>query len=302
MTSSFDLEAFLAAEVPRVDAALDRALTAMDLLPDDVRSAVTHGVRSGGKRLRPILCAQAWRAVRGIEPVPDAVYDLAVALELVHAYSLMHDDLPCMDDADLRRGAPTTHRLHGVAATVRGGVALIPLAALQALQAARALGCDDATARGVAERLMGAAGAGGMVGGQGLDLLGEERALTAPELDELHRHKTGALLTAALVMGAMAAQGDAPTRAALEEYGRRIGLAFQIADDVLDATASAAALGKTPSDAVLGKSTYVSLHGLESARARGEAEIDAALAALTGAGLDAPALAALARYVVHRDH
>ncbi|MBT8335976.1 MAG: polyprenyl synthetase family protein [Gemmatimonadetes bacterium] len=304
MTSDFDLQAFLATEVERVDAALERALAADGLarLEPAVRVAVEHGVRSGGKRLRPILCVQGWAAADGGDPaVTPEAYDLGVSLELIHAYSLMHDDLPCMDDADLRRGEPTTHRVHGVDATMRGGLALIPLAAGQALRAARALRCDAARSRRVARRLLGAAGNGGMVGGQGLDLLGEERDLSSAELDTLHAHKTGALLTAALAMGADAAGAAPEVQAALEQYGRHIGLAFQIADDVLDATATAAALGKTPSDADLGKSTYVSLHGLDEARRRGEAEIAAALDALDGVGVTAPPLRALAEYIVRRE-
>lgn len=307
MSEPLDLAAFLAAEVPRVDAALERALRAVpeSALDPATAAAVGHGVRSGGKRLRPILCVEAWRAAvpdeTSVAPDDERIYDLAVSLELIHAYSLMHDDLPCMDDADLRRGQPTTWRVHGETATIAGGVALIPVAALQAYRAARGLGCGPDDARAVTLRLLRAAGCEGMVGGQGLDLLGEERTLDAADLDELHAHKTGALLTAALVVGARAGRARAPVLDALEEYGRRIGLAFQIADDVLDATASADALGKTPSDADLGKSTYVALHGLEAARARGEAEVHAALAALDAAGIDAPALRALARYVVDRE-
>ena len=301
MSEPFDLQAFLATEVAAVDAALDRALTRAERhLPSPILAAIQHGVRSGGKRLRPILCAQAFRASGGRSASDDDVYDLGVALEMIHAYSLMHDDLPCMDDAELRRGNLTTHRVHGVADTVLGGVALIPLAALQALESSRRLGCPEATCRRVTQRLLGAAGAGGMVGGQGLDLLGEDQLLASGELDELHAHKTGALLTAALVMGGLAAEAPAPVLEALETYGRRIGLAFQIADDVLDATASTEALGKRPSDAELGKSTYVSLHGLDEARARGETQIDQALLALDRVGLDAPPLRALARYVVER--
>lgn len=307
MTAPFDLGAFLADEVPRVDAALDRALAAAPVagLDDAVAAAVAHGVRSGGKRLRPILCVEAWRAAggpaAGVAPDDPRAYDLAASLELIHAYSLMHDDLPCMDDADLRRGQPTTWRVHGSAATVQGGVALIPLAARQAWTGALALGCTPDRARDVCRTLLRAAGSEGMVGGQGLDLLGEDRTLESHELDELHAHKTGALLTASLVMGARAAAAPPPVRDALEAFGRHIGLAFQIADDVLDATATAEALGKTPSDADLGKSTYVALHGLAAARARGEEEVGAALSALDGAGIASPALRALARYVVRRE-
>lgn len=308
MTRTFDLAEYLSAEVARVDAALERALDAEPVgrLAPGVAAAVAHGVRSGGKRLRPVLCVEAWSAVRrasglDVDLAPDAVYDLAVSLELIHAYSLMHDDLPCMDNADLRRGEPTTWTVHGEADTVSGGLALIPLAALQALRSARAIGCSEAVARRAAEALLGAAGSGGMVGGQGLDLLGEDRALSSAELDELHAHKTGALLTASLWVGGIAAEASERQEAALIGYGRHIGLAFQIADDVLDATASAEALGKRPSDSDLGKSTYVALHGVDEARARGVAQVEQGLAALAAGALESPALTALAHYVVERD-
>jgi geranylgeranyl pyrophosphate synthase len=152
----------------------------------------------------------------------------------------------------------------------------------------------------VTSALLEAAGAGGMVGGQWADLLGEGRSLSAPELDDLHRRKTGALLAASLVMGARVAGAPAHVVEALEEYGRAIGLAFQIADDILDATQQAETLGKNPSDVALGKSTYVSLHGLSAARALAKAESERATSALSRAGLQAPALVALAAYVVER--
>lgn len=296
------LDARLAAHAPRVQEALQAAVARYrDELPPEVAAAFEHGVLSGGKRLRPILCLEAYRAAGGVATVHDpALLRLAGSIELVHAYSLMHDDLPCMDDADLRRGEPTTHRVHGEAATVRAGVALIPLAALEALEAARALGCDEARARRVAITLMAASGPGGMVGGQGLDLLGEDRALTEAELTELHRHKTGALLRASLSMGARAAGAGPDVLDAFEAYGDAIGLAFQIADDVLDATASAEVLGKTPSDADRGKSTYVALHGVDQARALARAEVDRACSALREISLDAPVLEQLADHMISR--
>lgn len=295
------LSAYLAEEGARVESALARAVNRLHarLAPDqEVADAIRHGVMTGGKRLRPILCVSAWSACGGERT--DAAYDLAASLEMIHAYSLMHDDLPCMDDAALRRGSPTTHRVHGEDVTMRAAAVLIPGAALQALEACNALGCPPERSRAVAKALMEASGAGGMVGGQWLDLLGEGRVLGPDELDGLHRRKTGALLAAALVMGAIAAGAEPRVREALERYGRCIGLAFQIADDILDATASAAELGKNPSDAELDKSTYVSLHGLDEARRRATSVVDEALAALDEAALDAPALAALARYVVER--
>jgi geranylgeranyl pyrophosphate synthase len=229
-----------------------------------------------------------------------AAYDLAASLELIHAYSLMHDDLPCMDDAGLRRGRPTTHVAHGEDATLRGGAALIPAAAIQAWTAARALGCPPSVARRIALTLLDAAGAGGMVGGQWLDLEAEGRTVGPEELDDLHARKTGALLAASLLMGAIAADAPDEVLRALDQYGRAVGLAFQIADDILDATESAETLGKNPSDAMLAKSTYVALHGLEEARRLASDKVHEARVALDRSGLDAPALAALARYVVER--
>ncbi len=282
-----------------VEAALGRAVSHLEgRLAADVEAAVRHGVTSGGKRIRPILCVSAFEACGG--EIDTRVYDLGASLEMIHAYSLMHDDLPCMDDGELRRGRPTTHIVHGEDATVRGGVALIPAAALQALRASRALGCDEDRARRVARTLMEAAGAGGMVGGQWLDLLGEGRALGAEELDGLHRRKTGALLAASLVVGGLAAGSSASVERALHAYGRAIGLAFQIADDILDATRSAESLGKNPSDLALGKSTYVALYGLDEARDRAEAEVERAVEALESVDLEGGALTALARYVVER--
>jgi geranylgeranyl pyrophosphate synthase len=270
-----------------------------DAWPADVAKAVEYGLMGGGKRLRPVLCVTAYTACGGVRS--GALYDLAASLELVHAYSLMHDDLPCMDDADLRRGRPATHKVHGEAMTMRAAAAMIPAAALQALEACRDLGCSDDRSRAVVGELLDAAGAAGMVGGQWLDLRGEGRHLEASELDRLHRLKTGALLTAPLAMGAIAQGADEDTTSALRAYGGAVGLAFQIADDLLDATATAEELGKNPSDAELDKSTYVSLYGLEAARAHARDRIDEALGALDSVGLEAEPLRHLARFVIERD-
>ena len=300
MSDAFDLDAYLSREARAVDAALQRAVARLSgRVGADVHAAAAHGVLSEGKRLRPVLCVTAFRACGG--DISDAAYDLAASLEVIHAYSLMHDDLPCMDDAELRRGRATTHRACGEDATVRAGAALIPAAALQAWEAVHALGCDAGTGRRVVRALLEAAGAGGMVGGQWVDLESEGARLAADELDGLHRRKTGALLTAPLAMGAIAAGATEEERCGLVDYGRAVGLAFQIADDILDATQSAEVLGKNPSDEALEKSTYVGLYGLDEARLRARAQVDAALAALAGAGLRAPALEALARFVVERE-
>jgi geranylgeranyl pyrophosphate synthase len=297
---NMDIDVELAGERERVERALTRAVAALATeLPPDVHAAAGHGVLSGGKRLRPVLCVCAYEACGGESA--EALYDLAASIELVHAYSLMHDDLPCMDDAELRRGRPTTHRVHGEDATMRAGAALIAAAALQAWRASRSLGHTPDSARRITATLLQAAGAGGMVGGQWADLLAEGRTLGAEELDALHRRKTGALLAASLVIGGLAASASETVVDALREYGEAVGLAFQIADDILDATQAADTLGKNPSDAALGKSTYVALHGLQRAEARAQAEVGRAIGALERAAIRAPRLVALAEYVAARE-
>ena len=295
-----ELKEYLGAEMRCVDKALDQAITFIESeLESDIGGAIRHGVMSGGKRLRPILCTTAYRECGG--RAEKNVYDLAASLEMIHAYSLMHDDLPCMDDAELRRGQATTHSVFGEDVTIRAAAALIPAAARQALQSARKLECGASGAAAVVQKLLEAAGAGGMVGGQWLDLLGEGQTLSPTELDELHQRKTGALLTASLVMGALAATAEKETVSALASYGRSIGLAFQITDDLLDATQSAELLGKNPSDVDLDKSTYVGLYGLDQAKEHARERIADALGALESIDIDAPVLTVLARYVIERE-
>jgi len=293
-----DLQAFLAREGERVQEALEAALAKMEpRIPEAFFPAIHHGVTSGGKRLRPILCVAAYRAAGGRD---QGIYRLAASLELIHAYSLIHDDLPCMDDAELRRGESTTHRVHGEEAAMVAGALLIPMAALQAWEGAQEMGLGDEEKRLLVSELSRAAGGGGMVGGQLLDLLGEEISLSAPELDDLHRRKTGALLRASLRMGGVAGGADTAQIQALDRYGEAIGLAFQIADDLLDATSTAEALGKNPSDVELGKSTYVTLFGLEEASRRAQGLVEEAVAALENGGLGGSELVALAHHIVAR--
>ena len=296
--SETELKRYLATERVQVERALENALSRiLPRVPEEFREALRHGVTSGGKRLRPILCGAAYRAAGG---EGEEIYLLAVSLELIHAYSLMHDDLPCMDDADLRRGEPTTHKIHGETRTTVAGALLIPAAALQAYEGAGAMGLPEETCSLLVEELARASGGGGMVGGQVLDLLGEDQELSADQLDDLHRRKTGALLRASLRMGGIAAGASPQALAGLDGYGEAIGLAFQIADDLLDATSSAQELGKNPSDASLGKSTYVSLFGVEEAHRKARGLVESAEEALTQAGLMSPELVALARYIVER--
>lgn len=294
-----DFAAYAKRRGRRIDAALRKRVARIAAgLPPDLAAAVRDGVLGGGKRLRPLFLVTAYEELGG--PRADAVYELACAPELVHAYSLMHDDLPCMDDAEIRRGRPSCHALHGVAATVAAGALLIPWAGLCAYEGAKGTGCADELARAVASHLLEAAGAGGMIGGQALDLEAEGRALDEAELAALHQRKTGSLIAASLVSGAMAAGATAARTDAVARYGWSVGLAFQVMDDVLDATSSAEVLGKQPSDADMRKSTYVALLGVDGARARAADLAARARQALDGAGIEGPRLRQASRFVVDR--
>lgn len=292
------VETELAADRAAVDDALV-ALCARSLAPVSapVAEAIRYSILGEGKRLRPLLVLAAYRACGG---AGDASA-LAAAVEVVHAYSLVHDDLPCMDDDDMRRGRPTTHRVHGAAVAAAAGVAMVPLAARAASEAAAALGLPEDARGDIVRELMRASGAGGMVGGQLLDLDGEGRALTLAELERVHSAKTGALIAASVRIGGIAARVDDVRARALERYGAAVGLAFQIADDVLDETSTTQQLGKTAGrDVVLRKSTYPALLGVEGAIRRAEALATEARDALRRAGLLTPALERLAHFVVER--
>ena len=262
-----------------------------------VADAIRYSLLGGGKRMRGTLLLSTFEAAGGTGDASN----LAAAIEVVHAYSLVHDDLPCMDDDDMRRGMPTVHRVYGVPVATAAGLAMVPLAARCAAEASRALGLDAAGVGAIVVELMQASGAGGMIGGQLLDLEGEGRPLELAELERIHRAKTGALITAAATLGGRAA-GATPTRLdALRRYGEAIGLAFQIADDVLDVTATTDQLGKTAGrDLALRKSTYPALLGVEGAKARADALIEEGCRALDAAGLLTPPLARIARFTVER--
>jgi geranylgeranyl diphosphate synthase type II len=269
----------------------------LDGLPPVAIEAIRYSLMGEGKRLRAILLLSAYNAAGGVGDASD----LAAAVEVVHAYSLVHDDLPCMDDDDVRRGRPTVHRVYGVAEATAAALAMVPLAARCATDAGRSLKLPDAVCGLILRELMRAAGAGGMIGGQLLDLEGEGIALSLDQLERIHRAKTGALLTASVRIGGIAARADETVVEALGRYGEAIGLAFQIADDVLDVTATTDQLGKTAGrDLALRKSTYPALLGIDGAVARAHALVDEACGALQDAGLLTPALEHLARYTIAR--
>jgi geranylgeranyl pyrophosphate synthase len=260
--------------------------------------ALAYALRTPGKRVRAALLLGAYRSVGGQSP---GIAGVAAAVETVHAYSLVHDDLPCMDNDDLRRGRATTHRAFDVPTATHVGFLLVPVAARLLGVAARELGLPASALGRMAGELFRAGGIEGMVGGQWLDLEAERRTLPLPELTAVHRGKTGALIRAACTLGGMAAQAGPAEQDALSAYGEDIGLAFQIADDVLDATGTSEELGKPAGrDAELAKSTYVVLLGIEGARAEAQRLARNAVTHLERAGIPSGALGALAGYIVTR--
>ncbi len=264
-----------------------------------VAAALGYALRTPGKRVRAALVFAAYRSAGGASP---AIAGVAAAVETVHAYSLVHDDLPCMDDDDLRRGRPTTHRQFDVPTATRVGFMLVPVAARVLASAAAELALPSATLGRMAEELFEAGGIEGMVGGQWLDLVAEGQSLTLDQLIAVHRGKTGALIRASCILGGIAAQAPAGVVEALGAFGEDVGLAFQIADDVLDATGTSAELGKTAGrDAQLAKSTYVSLLGVDGARAEAERLAVRAVGHLETRAVPAGALGALAGYIVTRN-
>ncbi|MEY3652570.1 MAG: hypothetical protein RL739_740 [Pseudomonadota bacterium] len=268
--------------------------------PAGLGEAMRYAVLDGGKRLRPLLTLAAARAVAGATDVPAALRS-ACAVELIHAYSLVHDDMPCMDNDVLRRGKPTVHVAYGEAQALLAGDAL------QALAFELLTPEDGSVAPAVQARLCAAlaraAGHHGMAGGQAIDLAHVGLAMTEAALRDMHRRKTGAMLEVSVHMGALSAGADGPTLACLQRYAQAIGLAFQVVDDILDVTADSATLGKTAGkDQANDKPTFVSLLGLAGAQAQAQALLQDALAALDAAVLsDDGALRALAHMVVQRD-
>ena len=266
-------------------------------IPGPPAEAIRYGLKSPGKRLRPLLALFAYRAAGGNGDVSM----LACAPEVIHCYSLIHDDLPCMDDDDMRRGRPTVHKVYGSRTAILGGLAMIPLATLVARDAIDRMGLDSNAKTRVLEALLDGAGARGMIGGQQADLAGEGSSLSLEQLEAVHSAKTGALIVGSVRVGALAAGAGPDQLAAFERYGRDIGLAFQIMDDVLDVTSTTSALGKTSGrDAVLGKSTYPALLGVDGARSRARALIDDGLESLDRRGLLTQELSQVANFMVTR--
>ncbi len=280
-----------------VDAALEGRLPPADEPPATIHEAMRYSVFAGGKRLRPMLALFGCEAVGG---KPDDAMPAAVALELIHTYSLVHDDLPAMDDDDLRRGRPTCHKVYGEAVAILAGDALLTQA-FQVLADPTDAGVPPARRLQIVAEISTAAGSLGMVGGQTMDIQAEGKALDATTLLALHSKKTGALLRASLRVGGLAGGADDAAMTSLTRYGERLGLAFQIVDDILDIEGSSVEMGKTAgSDIRKQKATYPAVFGLEASRRDAARLLAEAREALSPLGSGAATLLALADYVGRR--
>ena len=278
------------------DRALERLLPAATQYPTSIHQAMRHSVFAGGKRLRPILCIEAARVIGG--SLPAGVEDLGCALEMLHTYSLIHDDLPALDNDDLRRGRPTCHKAFGEATAILAGDGL----QTYAYEVLAKLKCSaDARVAIIAEIAHATGTVDGMIGGQVMDLEAEHQHADAKTLEYIHRSKTGALLTASVVTGGVYAGGDESQIRSLRDFGMNIGLAFQIVDDVLDVTQTSEQLGKTAGkDTATEKSTYPSLFGIEESIKKADELIAKANSALDCFGDRAANLREIAAFLVER--
>ncbi|HET7441880.1 MAG TPA: farnesyl diphosphate synthase [Terriglobales bacterium] len=278
------------------DAALERLLPPESAYPNSIHKAMRHSVFAGGKRLRPILCMEAARMVSG-SPSP-GIEELGAALEMLHTYSLIHDDLPALDNDDLRRGRPTCHKVFGEAIAILAGDAL----QTQAYEVLARLQCSAEPRTKIIEEVARGTGTlNGMIGGQVADLEAEHTKPDAAMLEYIHRAKTAALITASVVSGGLYAGGQGAAIGHLRCFGQNVGLAFQIVDDVLDVTQTSEQLGKTAGkDTAAEKATYPALFGVEESLKKADALVDKACSELDSFGAGAETLKSLARFLVER--
>ena len=294
---SMDVARYLKERAAAVDEALERLLPPETTPPETIHKAMRYSVFAGGKRLRPVLVIAGAEAVGGSM---DRVMPAACAMECIHTYSLVHDDLPAMDNDDFRRGMPTNHKVFGEAMAILAGDGLLTLAFGLLAEAFAGAG-DPAALRQVLADLAEAAGTRGMVGGQVADIEAEGRPATPESLDFIHVHKTAALIRVSLRMGALISGGSAEQVQALSDAGGWLGLAFQIVDDLLDVEGTTAELGKTAGkDQAQQKATYPAVHGLPASRERARVLIDEADRALAPLGAPAAPIRALGRFILER--
>jgi geranylgeranyl diphosphate synthase type II len=293
-----DLKSYFDHRISQVDKALESVLPGESTLPASLHKAMRYSIFAGGKRIRPILMIAACEAVGGD---PARVMPAACAMEMIHTYSLIHDDLPAMDDDDFRRGRPTNHKVFGEATAILAGDALLTEAFILLSNPEAGREIDPEIIRRVVHIIARCAGSLGMVGGQVVDMESEGKKIDFPTLEYIHTHKTGALILASVQAGALIGGADDEAFAALTRYGEAAGLAFQVADDILDVVGDQAQLGKdVGSDQARGKATYVALLGLEEARRRARELRDVALTALDPLGEPAEPLRSIASFIVDR--
>ncbi len=291
-----DVKSLIQEGVELTDRALESLIPAASAVPASIHGAMRHSVFAGGKRLRPVLAMQAGVTIAGA--LPKGIERLGAALEMLHTYSLIHDDLPALDNDDLRRGKPTCHKAFGEAIAILAGDAL----QTRAFEVLAGLDCSPAATVQIIGLIANAVGTvEGMIGGQVLDIESEHLKPTPELVDSIHRAKTGALIRVSVVAGGVFAGATAEDVARLDRFGRKAGLAFQIADDVLDVTADSATLGKTAGkDQATEKATWPAVYGIEQSRRDAAQLIDEAFAALDPYGSRADGLKAVARYLVER--
>ena len=282
-----------------VDRALERWMPGQEVLPRSLHQAMRYSVFAGGKRLRPILMIAACESLGGHA---GQVLHAACAMEMIHTYSLIHDDLPAMDDDDFRRGRPTNHKVYGEATAILAGDALLTEAFRILADAEANRSVPPATVIKVIELVARYAGSQGMVGGQVVDMESEGKEIDFPTLEYIHTHKTGGLILASVQVGALLGGANDSQVAAIKRFGGAAGLAFQIADDILDIVGDQQHLGKNVgSDQARGKATYPAQLGLDEARQRADELCGIAISALAPLGKPAEILQELARYIVNRD-
>ncbi len=297
-----DLKAYLGKKKALVDGFLERAVPEEDRRPRSLHRSMRYSLQAGGKRVRPVLAIAAAEAVldRDASDVP-GILAVASSLELIHTYSLVHDDLPAMDDDDFRRGKPTNHKVFGEAVAILAGDALLTFA-FDVLSNPEYVGAmEPAVLLPIIREIALASGSLGMVGGQVIDIESEGKEVDFATLEYIHSHKTGALLRASVRVGAMAAGASEEKLHALSRYGTDVGLAFQIADDILDIVGTQEEIGKdVGSDIERGKKTYPAFIGLDASRARAEELSSSAVEALCIFGRHADPLREIAKYIVSR--
>ncbi len=297
---AFDLNAYLKERKQRIDEALDRYLPGEEKSPAELFKAMRYSLFAGGKRIRPILCLAAAETV-GQSAFPDTLLPVACALEYIHTYSLIHDDLPAMDNDDYRRGNPTSHKVFGEALAILAGDALLTEAFSLMARGDLQVGLAAENRLRVISEIATAAGAFGMVGGQVDDVQAEGKPGNLDLLNQIHARKTGAMIVVSLRAGAILAGGTESDLSALTDYGHKIGLVFQIADDILNVEGDRELLGKnTGSDATRGKMTFPNLLGLENSRQKAFSLVEEAISDLDVFDSRATPLRRLARYFVER--